>query len=97
MAPPRGDRKKGKGAGGKADLRPDRKQFKKHRKEEAAAEQGDGDGERQQPGSAAILAAASDEVDFPRGKHRAERPPSPPLPRSPFSAACVVPILLALR
>jgi len=98
MAPPRGDRKKGKGAGGKTDLRPDRKQFKKHRKEEAAAaEQGDGDGDRQQPGSAALLAAASDEADFPRGKHRAERPPSPPLPRSPFSAACVVPILLALR
>ncbi|CAN6171331.1 unnamed protein product [Urochloa humidicola] len=68
MAPPRGDRKKGKGAGGKTDLRPDRKQFKKHRKEEAAAaEQGDGDGERQQPGSAALLAAASDEADFPRG------------------------------
>ena len=37
MAPPRGDRKKGKGAGGKTDLRPDRKQFKKHRKEEAAS------------------------------------------------------------
>ncbi|CAN6203351.1 unnamed protein product [Urochloa humidicola] len=67
MAPPRGDRKKGKGGGGKADLRPDRKQFKKHRKEEASAEQGDGDGERQQPGSTALLAAASDEADFPRG------------------------------
>ncbi|TKW31046.1 hypothetical protein SEVIR_2G079200v4 [Setaria viridis] len=68
MAPPRGDRKKGKGGGGgKTDLRPDRKQFKKHRKEEAASEQGDCDGERQQPGSAALLAAASDEADFPRG------------------------------
>ncbi|KAF8768533.1 hypothetical protein HU200_007543 [Digitaria exilis] len=68
MAPPRGDRSKGKGAGGKADLRPDRKQFKKHRKEAApAAEQGGDDGERQQPGSAALLAAASDEADFPRG------------------------------
>lgn len=69
MAPPRGDKKKGKGAGGKSGLRPDRKQFKKHRKEEAAAEQGGGDGERQQaaPGSATLLAAASDEADFPRG------------------------------
>jgi rRNA biogenesis protein RRP5 len=80
MAPPRGDRKKGKGAGGggKTDLRPDRNQFKKHnRKEEAAAEQGGGDGEqRHQPGSAALLAAASDEADFPRGEHRAARAPS---------------------
>ncbi|XP_066389622.1 rRNA biogenesis protein RRP5-like [Miscanthus floridulus] len=70
MAPPRNDRKKGKGAGSKTDLRPDRKQFKRHRKEDAAGEQGDGDGERQQsaaPGSAALLAAASDEADFPRG------------------------------
>ncbi|CAD6220662.1 unnamed protein product [Miscanthus lutarioriparius] len=70
MAPPRNDRKKGKGAGGKTDLRPDRKQFKRHRKEDAAGEQGDGDGKLQQsaaPGSAALLAAASDEADFPRG------------------------------
>ncbi|ONM52179.1 Ribosomal protein S1-like1 [Zea mays] len=72
MAPPRVTRKKGKGAGGKTDLRPDRKQFKRHHKEDAAAEQGDGNGERQQsaaPGSAALLAAASDEADFPRGGH----------------------------
>jgi rRNA biogenesis protein RRP5 len=76
MAPPRVTRKKGKGAGGKTDLRPDRKQFKRHHKEDAAAEQGDGNGERQQsaaPGSAALLAAASDEADFPRGKCRAEQ------------------------
>ncbi|ONM52251.1 RNA binding [Zea mays] len=48
MAPPHVTRKKGKGAGGKTDLRPDRKQFKRHHKEDAAAEQGDGNGE---PGS----------------------------------------------
>ena len=84
MAPPRGDRKMGKGAGGKTDLRPDRKQFKRHRKEDAAGEQGDGDGERQQsaaPGSAALLAAASDEADFPRGKRRAAQSRNTLLPR----------------
>ncbi|XP_021312839.1 uncharacterized protein LOC110433950 [Sorghum bicolor] len=32
-APPCGDRKNGKGASGKTNLRPDRKQFKRHRKE----------------------------------------------------------------
>jgi hypothetical protein len=48
MAPPHVTRKKGKGAGGKTDLRPDRKQFKRHHKEDAAAEQGGGNGE---PGS----------------------------------------------
>jgi hypothetical protein len=78
MAPPRGDRKNGKGAGGKTDLRPDRNQFKRHRKEDAAAEQGDGEGERQQ--SAALLAAASDEADFPRGKRRAARSRNTPVP-----------------
>jgi hypothetical protein len=78
MAPPRGDRKNGKGAGGKTDLRPDRNQFKRHRKEDAAAEQGDGEGERQQ--SAALLTAASDEADFPRGKRRAAQSRNTPLP-----------------
>lgn len=61
MAPPqRGGRNKGK-----PDLRPDRKQFKKHRKEAD-------DGEQQpQPASAALLAAAADDADFPRGEPRA--------------------------
>jgi rRNA biogenesis protein RRP5 len=67
MAPPRGDRKRGK-----PDLRPDRKQFKKNRKE-VAAEQGE-DGEQQQPSSAALLAAAEDDVDFPRGRLRTTLP-----------------------
>ena len=74
MAPPRGNWKKGKGAGGKTDLRPDQNQFIGQRKEDAAAEQGDGDGERQQsaaPVSAALLDVAPDEADFPRGKRRA--------------------------
>ncbi|GJN24853.1 hypothetical protein PR202_gb12621 [Eleusine coracana subsp. coracana] len=63
MAPPqRGDRKKGK-----PDLRPDRKQIKKDRKE-AVAEQGeDREKQRLQPASAALLAAAADDADFPRG------------------------------
>ncbi|KAL6599504.1 hypothetical protein ACP70R_045641 [Stipagrostis hirtigluma subsp. patula] len=62
MAPPRGDRKKGD----KPGLRPDRKQFKKHRKEEVA-EQGEDGEQQQQPAAAALLAAAADEADFPRG------------------------------
>jgi hypothetical protein len=61
MAPPCGDKKKGK-----PDLRPERKQFKKHRKE-AVAEQGDDGEQQQQPSSAALLAAAADGADFPRG------------------------------
>ncbi|XP_015695265.2 rRNA biogenesis protein RRP5 [Oryza brachyantha] len=64
---PRGDGRKGKGPG-KPDLRPHRKPFKKHRKEEAVDE---GEGEQQQkhpaPDSAAVLAAAADDGDFPRG------------------------------
>ncbi|XP_062219315.1 rRNA biogenesis protein RRP5 isoform X2 [Phragmites australis] len=67
MAPPRGDRKKGKPPG-KPDLRPDRKQFKKHREEVKAEQAEDGEQpQQQQPGSAALLAAAADEADFPRG------------------------------
>ncbi|KAL6845670.1 hypothetical protein ACP4OV_024493 [Aristida adscensionis] len=70
MAPPGGDRRKGKGKGpGKPALRPDSKQFKRHHRKEEAAERGE-DGEQKQPqppGSAALLAAAADEADFPRG------------------------------
>ncbi|GJN09941.1 hypothetical protein PR202_ga27997 [Eleusine coracana subsp. coracana] len=43
---------------GKPDLRPNRKQFKKHRNEAAA---------EQQRASAALLLAAVDDADFPRG------------------------------
>jgi hypothetical protein len=68
MAPPRGDKKKGK-----PDLRPERKQFKKHRKE-VVAEQGDDGEQQQQPSSAALLSAAADDADFPRGT-TASHPP----------------------
>jgi rRNA biogenesis protein RRP5 len=63
MAPPRGDMKKGK-----ADLGPDRKQFKKHRKD-GAAEQMD-DSEQQQSSPVTV----ADDADFPRGKLRATLP-----------------------
>ncbi|KAF0907052.1 hypothetical protein E2562_014658 [Oryza meyeriana var. granulata] len=65
---PRGDSKKGKGSGSKTDLRPNRKQFKKHRKEEGVGE-GEGGEQQKHPGpdSAALLAAVADEGDFPRG------------------------------
>ena len=71
MAPPHGDRKKGKGPG-KPELRPSRKEFKKHRKEEEEVEKGGGSIEEEQqeqpaPHAAALFNAA-DDGDFPRGE-----------------------------
>ncbi|CAM0905650.1 unnamed protein product [Alopecurus aequalis] len=63
---PHVDRKKGKGPD-KPELRPNRKEFKKHRKEEVENGGGTEQQEQQPAPHAAALFNAADDGDFPRG------------------------------